>query len=871
MSLDPYQTPSKPRRPAPRPKPSQPWTTARCHRLLRPLISRIASLRRDAAAIATVSATATSISTPSSSSSSSSSSISNVAKSSGLNREGADTPEADSKWLMPKKKRVRLTYSQRRAPRQQQDDQPGEREDGDERPAVVQKAEVRRKTVRCLRHDGQSSTAFRGEIMAPTPLLRRARGHIVPSPLPVARSSGEEERCEDKRREPRTKRSTSTRKALDGRLAKIRVNSPAERYNELEAIYKSLEALLKATALDTAQTRGPRSFLDMCLRKVPQYITELDAWERWEAEQSGTITTLDDVDTSAQIYNELESIGTNQGWKHLRVVVRADGVEAAREGIAERLFSDDFSQLLIDLCIQSGAVAEAEELMAALVDRPFPLPASPESSFAQFTSLQPLTALSSFATKSGRASYTLRQYSVLLSSKHLPQDWLATPDFERIWGSAARALSSREAICDVINFMVESISLMCSRKRTFTGTAETIQLEKDMLEANQRTLTSALTIVSAMSLLGENATQTSRIRDADVCKVSLLVDRLKYILKACIAELEPQGQRYVGARLDLLYLALFLSSGKTQGETVARYVKRSIENATRQRDAPRAARGSPTPNQYDSIVSLIASVARSCSRGTSVASHQCLDVLFERLNVMDIGHQVLDSLKAASAFLLAQQTNNVRDLIYAESLYPHARSKPGDTHDRRSLFTGYRWEETIGEWVTVSPIMKRRQSRKRQLQASTGDEDDDKHAEQSPARPTSLASLMSLGTNNVPDLKTIHGHDVRTKKPHQMEAEHASRKRTRHSLGETLTPISASAVNTLLGQASVVAVLKERPSSILHDELAGQGKENRDRMFARKPRRSSGKLVLGTRSRSSLSSLPDKGQADIYSDDELCL
>ncbi|KAI0603520.1 hypothetical protein F4775DRAFT_37248 [Biscogniauxia sp. FL1348] len=810
MSLNPYAALSdQPRLPGSRPErrsvpqqqPSQAWTAARCHRLLRPLVSRIAALRREAAVAASISTSTAPSVTPAAPQQQP------VASHAGLHRR-ASTEE--SEWLMPRKKRARLTYSQRRPASCQPVEGGGSR---DASSGAEQRAggTGSRRTVRCLRQEQQEQrrrTAPRGEIVPATPLLRRARGHIASSP-PVAAPTAplglglpyhhhhnnnddndggdnEESKMMAAKRAPRARKSL---RALDERLSKLRAQMSPERHGDLEAIYRGLEVLLKATAAsdDTGQarTRGPRSFLAMCLRKMPEYIAELEAWERWDAEQSGTVSTIDDVDTSAQIYNELESLGASKGWRHLRTVVRADGLKAVRGAISEGLFGDEFSQLLVDLCTQTGAFSEAQDLIKALVDRQYPHPVSADSSFSQLPALQPLLSLASFANKTGSTSFLFRQYSALLSSGNLPQDWLATREFERVWETAARALCSMRANIDAVTFMIEAISLLCSRKRTFTGSAETIQLEKDMLEATQRTLTSVLTILSTMSLLGENETKSSSVEQVSLQRVSQMGDRLRYILKACIAGLESPTRRRTNVRVDMVYLALLLSSGRSQGNYVESRVRGSIMSIWKQHEAPKPTKNGRTRNDYDNLVSLISSIARGCSRGTSVASHQCLEDLFGRLAVLDTGCHIMDSLKGAAAFLLAQQTNSVRDLIYAEKLNPPSGSENsgGNGNDSegsqragggRTLFTGYRWEETIGEWVTVSPVANKKQSATRRVLRSTSSSSSSlllmttekkrkvvdrpaSDAETLPARPR---SLIRRDTDGVADPETSQGSDV---------------------------------------------------------------------------------------------------------------
>ncbi|KAI1457104.1 hypothetical protein F4805DRAFT_429575 [Annulohypoxylon moriforme] len=846
MSVDEFKTPYKPRRPPPRPNRSgeapQPWTTARCSRLLRPLLSRISSLRKD---------TATSLLN---------------AKDDEFEQETKVGNEQwnDHDWLGPRK-RVRLTYSQKRPSRRQ-----------DEQCPLSKGAKSSDAAGTLHRNKGRALNP--GEIIPATPLLRRARGHIVPSSPVVPSNLREEPRqftvgC---RRDPRLKKGTIKNKDHEQRLAKIRIQSTPNKYNDLEAIYRSLEALLTATHRDTSQARGPRSFLDMCLRKVPQYIEALETQERMDAEQNGTVSTLHHPDTSAEVYNYLEEIGTNPalGWKHLRVVVRSDGLHAIKQAILDGLFGDEFSELLIDLCVQTGTQSEAEKLVTAMIDRQYPPPTTPDSSFSELSSLRPLQVLWNFATKQGRIPFLLRQYSLLLSYQCLPQDWLSSREFERIWALAARHLSKVDAADDAVAFMGSSISLLCRRKQCGPDAP---RQETEIAVANKQTLISALTMLTAMSSLGEIELQSARVSEAEVTKISLIGDRLRCILRSCMADLEllelPRPMRYDLGN-DLLFLALFLSSSTARNDdSISSRLRHSVEQAWRVKINPGAARGSRTKHRLDDIASFVSSVARSCGRGMSIASHKCLETLFSQLDGLGLDREILSSMKAVSAFTLAQQTNDVKDFIYAEKLASSqhaaaARTDEGneDVRPRRGLFSGYRWEETIGEWVTVSPERQRRpRTRIRQFRSSSRIEmvHDEEGASQA-------GGSIYDDADNVPGLEIESGQGGRSARgPLALGPERVNTKKRSYSCSGVDKPRAANGTTMAYRNKQLT---KSAILSLDDDEL-NSDKENQNHAMAKKPRRSIDKrMVLSLKPRSSLASPASISMlGDDCSDDELCM
>ncbi|KAI1212247.1 uncharacterized protein F4807DRAFT_364333 [Annulohypoxylon truncatum] len=845
MSLDEFETPYRPRRPPPRPNRSgeapQPWTTARCSRLLRPLLSRISSLRKDTTT-----------------------SLLNV-KDDELEQETkvGDGQRIDHEWLGPRK-RVRLTYSQKRPSRRQDEQCPlskGIKESG---------------IAGCL-HRSKGKALNPGEIVPATPLLRRARGHVIPSSPAVPSNPREEPRqlTDGCRRDPRLKKGMIKNKDHEQRLARIRSQSSSSKYNDLEAIYRSLEALLTATHRNTSQGRGPRSFLDMCLRKVPQYIEALEAQERMDAEENGTVSTLHNPDTSADVYNYLEEIGTDPalGWKHLRVVVRSDGLNAIKHAILDGLFGDDFSELLIDLCVQAGALSEAEELVTALIDRQYPSPTTSDSSFSELASLRPLSVLWTFATKHDRIPFLLRQHTLLLSYQCLPQDWLSTREFERIWAVAARHLSKVDAADDAVAFMSHSISLLCRRKRALAGGPDTTRQEKDVAAANKQTLISALTMLTAMSSLGEIELQSARVSEAEITKISLIGNRLRCILRSCMADLEllelPRPARY-GLGNDLLYLALFLSSSTARSDdSISSRLRHSIEQAWRVNIIPAATRGSRTKHRLDDIASFVSSVARSCGRGMSVASHKCLETLFSQLDGLDLDREILSSMKAVSAFALAQQTNDVKDFIYAEKLAStqHTTATKTDEDEdearpRRSLFSGYRWEETIGEWVMVSPERRQPRARTRQFRSASRMEAGYSEEGASQAR----GSIFD-DADSVPDQGGRSAQGLQL----ALGSERVNTKKRAYSCSGA--DKSRAAVGTT-GACRSKQLTKPAILSLEDDDELNSDKENQNHATTKKPRRSIDKrTVLSLKPRSSLASPAANISmlGDDCSDDELCM
>ncbi|KAI0386182.1 hypothetical protein F5Y04DRAFT_243497 [Hypomontagnella monticulosa] len=798
-------------------EPSLPWTTARCQRLLRPLVSRIASLRKDTAA------------TPR-----------DPARDEPRQETRADTEQqsADDNWLRPRKK-VRLTYSQKRSSRAQNE------------------------STRVKESEGADATKYHQSKQPSwepdTPLLERARGYFIESP-PEVRGP---RICGRGRRSPSPKWEVHEHEVnnLERRLAELRLLVAPSRYNDLEAIFKSLEALLKATRHgEENQRRGPRSFLDMCLRAVPQYIEELEAWERMEAKQKGTFSTLDDIDTSTQIYDYLESIGPYQGWKNLRVVVRANGIAAVKQGIVEGLFGDDFSIILIDICAKSGALPEAKELLATFVDRKYRQPtylttrSSPTSLLPLFGVLLP------FSREHDCTSFLLRQFSQLLQKGSLPQDWLASQLFHDIWVSATRCLTMNEDADDAAAFMKCAILLLCRRKRKHATKDDAVRLETDISIQSNQALTRALVMLGTMGSLGEMDLRSSSTSRAENTKIGLIGNRLRCILMSCIADLESSKPRRSSLGSDLLYLAFFLSSSSARSnDDIRTHLKHRLQRAWQQGLDSKSAKGSNSPCQHlDDIATFISSMARSYSTAMSVASQTCLDTLFGQLETLEL-QEILVSMKAAAAFSLAQGTGRISDFIYAERLA--SIQGPATADGSR-----YRWEGTIGEWVIATPVIKRSRREtyrqqgpriRRSLQLDTRDDDSDAE--------TRAGDAIDTDTDTDYSSRDIGPKRQGLATP---ETEHITKKRARsRSKHDRLREASISPMRDYVKVSALIKALRQ---GAVEDELSSD-KENQNHKARKRPRRSVDRMtVLGLKARPSLTSRTSNSLLrSEYSDDEL--
>ncbi|KUI58801.1 hypothetical protein VP1G_06099 [Cytospora mali] len=561
-----------------------------------------------------------------------------------------------------------------------------------------------------------------GEIVLPTPIIRRARGQQWSSPLrqPPLMGPGEIIRCKKHFGALAGHRTVSVMAALESEMQSLRTRITSTKYSLYDAILRALHSLLTATVEPASRSTGAKSLMAMCLRKVPEYIGELEYWEQREAEEQGTKSALQNSEVSGRIYDELQDmLPTNYGSDHLRTVVRAHGVKVIRDSIAEGLFDDNFSMLLVKLCCKTKSYQEGEELLQELVDRSYPKPKGADSSFDESRNLAPLKALRDFAKESNRPQFMMRQLSRLVSQQLLPLHWLSTKEFASIWSSMVKGLSAKGSCDDSLSFAIRLITSLSTQART--GGFSLRPRIDDLKTLSQQTLLSAITSIATLSILNQEATETT-IHPTNLEKMSTISRRVGYIIHICIYEMRRiRKSSWVST---ILKLAAYLTSTAHSRPKEAEISEVWCRILTNQKSTNRK-------QEYEATTVLISSLAQSCSRGTSQPPHHYLTKLCDELEQGLPVEGPSRKIRADCAFFLAERTNDLRDLAFAESLDPagiqHSIQPTPRKESTTSSFTGYRWEEDICEWVVATPAPKRlsRRSSPSPPQTSRSDRDDE--------------------------------------------------------------------------------------------------------------------------------------------------
>ncbi|TGO24203.1 hypothetical protein BPAE_0109g00320 [Botrytis paeoniae] len=697
------------------------WTTARCNRLLRPLTSRIAILRKN--------------------------------KQSSLNCVNAQPKKGKSLFdynidasddpIWGVRKRVSTTYSGKSTCKRRDTRGPGRHVD-------ISESSLQLPPYGRVVSLTDLST---GDIVVPTPVLNRAWRpsapwrQTTPPYLPIWTIP---EDCQQRRPKSILATDAPIRARPTGNSAqvlnKMRATMGATSFHTLEGIYNGLDALLKATRSTTHKNhrRGPKSLLSMCLATVPKCITIEEKLLSSEIKNVGSYSAIEKRDISTETYDELERLFdvSDRGWKHFRILVRAHGVQIICDAILEGLLEFNFSELLVDLCIYSGHYDEAELLLSSLLSV-YKSPA-PNQRAQNHALPGPLATLRSFVEETIRTGFAYRQFSLLIQSGNLPLPWVATSAFAPVWTGLMQDLSLNHARADatmlvdaVLPRLVDYVSLPNSS--TDTG----------FHEICRSTLLSVLTTITSIILLSrgegelegedewamsesvldnEGAGKSPVAMDTPVGSLTeheiqefdhfSIISNTHFKLLKNFLEIVGRNNKENALGSTIFSLACLVT--EPNADDIPDFIINSlyetcVEDAGNTKsniDAPFSFVQKPL-SAYDEAVRFLTSVARCCGKGASTSGFEHLQYIHRRLKKVNTGRDlkaraIWHGFVVDSAFAFARVTPGQKYLDYADSmdseLHAGGSKRPDSaTTEARRESTNFRWEEGISSWVTTTP------------------------------------------------------------------------------------------------------------------------------------------------------------------------
>ncbi|KAL6822122.1 hypothetical protein J3E69DRAFT_357195 [Trichoderma sp. SZMC 28015] len=201
----------------------------------------------------------------------------------------------------------------------------------------------------------------------------------------------------------------------------------------------------------------------------------------------------------------------------------------------------------------------------------------------------------------------------------------------------------------------------------------------------------------------------SRPKDIDCCAIEQALIRVAAGLAVAALTLEAQiipgeqEQRKAASRKSpvdnasfLLVFARYLAVAKSDLANPAfkSRVAEEFENMAHKIDT-----NTNNGAQYQHTVVLLCTVIQCRRRSSTASSQEILSDVYSSLSRRKLPDWLGHGLQKDVAFMLAQKTEDLRDLTFAESL---PVTKSANTR-LSSIFSGWRWEEGISEWVLPSP------------------------------------------------------------------------------------------------------------------------------------------------------------------------
>ncbi|KAI6371639.1 hypothetical protein MCOR25_003921 [Pyricularia grisea] len=658
------------------------WTATRCHRLLRPLISRIAALQRE---LAWPSSEAIGCQD-------------HDLTGAGSTLFRAAEPRRDLPRAKPK-----FTYSSKASKQH-----------------PIQSRTVKKTPAAYSSSKAATSEAFAcSETAMPTPVARKIRSHQLSSPVAVApgpEPGVKRGRLRATQTASKGRTSISTRSSTNAELAKLRPKVSETTFNILDSINRSFEAILWATAEPADYSASKKSLFSMCLRKLPAYISGRQQWEREDAEGRGEKATFNPSEVSFGIYSELEDLSACEGYKHLRTVARAHAVQIMVDAVREGLLDVDFVGIIVSVCMHCKADAEADLIMASVTDIKYPKPSAQITNFGQDRAMRPMRLMVEYGDAAKREPAALEAISRLLQNERLPHDWILSDCWKPVWSMAVRVLCRKTACERTITLAATTLSILCqniSRKPLTTGSSTAKKMAVELADSSQKALVAALSPLATILVIGKEAVSLE-FNSTTQHRISAVRERIRVILHCCIAGLRTKRGLKERSCIFFLLLALYLCEDGDSTEEEQPEAEGAGFQLRRLWQELRTSQ--ETSKHYDMAVALVGSIAQCCGRGSTNPASKYLSQLCMRVKELQLEGRIFQSMETDVAFYLAARTNDLRDLAFAETLdSSHTSEATNKTHQGKkmteqpksallsNMFTGYRWEEGISEWVIASP------------------------------------------------------------------------------------------------------------------------------------------------------------------------
>lgn len=504
-----------------------------------------------------------------------------------------------------------------------------------------------------------------------------------------------------------------------------------------EGLYEHLDSLLRATSLDSTPKNGPRSLFATCLKQTTNFINE-------EQLRMSEEDPDDKSDAATIVFGELEALSTSskEGWKPLKEVVRAHGIRLLADAVEESLISLPLARGLVILCLHRHATDEAQVIVKSMIRvmRPLSKPVSIKNkifAFGHSIALHTMALLHGSAASDGLA-FTYQQLAMLFRSGILPIEWVACRDGVTLWNEVIISITQGAAdAAEAANLLQAVVSLMYGDFGELNEDIEQLRIGED--PSMQRRKEEAPRSSSSSEMLSSSNGRDASSDEVEpfelrsrACRtvtnmltVLSSIEILQKPQRSVIQNIgiEAQKAQEFGVRnltrtgtptLDWIQMGLTILAFNLVQAQIGQGFQDLPKGDFIRFDACYVVHS----GFFTSAGSLICNVARCCAKAVAQDPFYHLQSLLKGLDGMSLSldrasRRVYDGISLAAAFEFAEDSGQPGHLEWASVLerkvdggilgQPLRTPHKTRSNDPKSSKDGYRWEEGICEWVAKTP------------------------------------------------------------------------------------------------------------------------------------------------------------------------
>ena len=564
----------------------------------------------------------------------------------------------------------------------------------------------------------------------------------------------------------------------------------------IDGVCKGLLALLQATSKsETSSAIGCCTLFSACLRRIPSYIKEEEMLAKMDDPANG-----DDI--ASAVYNELEEFGSmaDAGWSPLKDVVRAHGIMMICEAIEEGALGLNDARQLSSLCLTAAAFDEAQTILESTVKSQMAVAghSSKRTGFSVDEAQMVSDCMIKFALQTGRHGFLYRQMATMLDNGMLPLDWISNQCMVPCWNGVIRSITQQDEHVRSATALLQTCLSRWYKREATIALSEVHDLRLRICKSSHRpglrsvasmraskathtdskfsdigdskydnadnglcsTVSNILTVFSAISLL-KNSDLASNLDDSLVISSMILHDLGVKVRQALeLVTYNADSRHASNLMLERLRLSLMAAGmvRMTHNGSMEQRCLSSLEHFTSLAELPNSGQ------TFSSVGSFLCAIARCCATARSDDAFSFIQTMVDNLTVTSKSascdqaiRRLFGQIALAAAFEFAESTSQPSHLNWALKVElavngtVNAISQPSsEKTPARSIKqsrSGYRWEEGICEWIAKTPALVVREPSRLESNSSQVDDAAETPVLKIPQRIPLLSELTPCAMN----------------------------------------------------------------------------------------------------------------------------